>query len=60
MQLVVFQLIYGMVTDVIRNVCGSVKKAWSEAESANKDEFLLSPIAIKERSHGKRINRDWN
>lgn len=53
MQLVVFQLISGLMTDVIRHVFGSIKKAWSETERAHKDEFMLSPVAVKGRSYRK-------
>jgi len=53
MQLVVFKLISGVMTDVIRHMFGSIKKAWSEAERTKKDEFLLSPVAVKERSYRK-------
>ena len=50
MQLVVFQLISGVVSDVIRHVYDSMKKAWSETESNKEDELVLSPVAIKEPS----------
>ena len=53
MQLAVFQLISGLMTDVIRRVFGSIKKAWSETERAHKDEFMLSPVAVKGRSYRK-------
>ncbi len=49
MQLVVFQIISGVVTDAIRHVCGSIKKAWSQTEKAEEDEFMLSPVAVKEQ-----------
>jgi len=57
MQLVVFQLVSGVVTEVIRQVYDSIKKAWSEAERNKEDEFILSPVALKERSHRTRINQ---
>jgi len=55
MQLVVLQLISGMVNDAIRHVCGSIGKAWAEVERAKKGELLLSPVELKERSYRKRI-----
>ncbi len=53
MQLVVFQLISGVMTDVIRHLFGSIQKAWSEVERAKKDRFMLSPVAVKGRSYRK-------
>ena len=58
MQLVVLQLISGMVENVVRRVCGSIKQVWLEAESGRKGEFILSPVAVKERSSQKRIPQD--
>ena len=37
MQLVVFQIISGVVTKAIRHVCDSIKKARPETEEAAKD-----------------------
>ena len=48
MQLVVFELISGVVSDVIRQVYDSMKKAWLEKESDKEDELVLSPVAIEE------------
>ena len=58
MQLVVLQLISGMVEDVVRRVCGSIKQVWLETENGRKDEFYLSPVAVKERSSRTRIPED--
>ena len=58
MQLVVLQLISGMVEDVVRRVCGSIKQVWLETENGRKDEFILSPVAVKERSRRTRIPED--
>jgi len=58
MQLVILQLISGVVTDVIRHVCGSIKRTWPEMARAKKDGLILSPVAIKERSHRARIAQD--
>ncbi len=58
MQLVVLQLISGMVEDVVRRVCGSIKQVWLETENGRKDEFILSPVAVKERSSRTRIPED--
>jgi hypothetical protein len=48
MQLVILQLISGVVTDVIRHVCGSIKRTWPEMARAKKDGLILSSVAIKE------------
>jgi hypothetical protein len=53
MQLVVFQLISGVMADVIRLLFRPVVKAWSEAEITNQDEFLLSPEAVKGQNKGR-------
>ncbi len=58
MQLVVLQLISGMVEDIVRRVCGSIKQVWLETENGGKDEFILSPIAVKERSSRTQIYQD--
>ena len=58
MQLVVLQLISGMVEDVVRRVCGSIKQVWLETENGRKDEFYLSPVAVKEPSGRTRIPED--
>ena len=58
MQLLVLQLISGMVGDVVRRVCGSIKQVWLETENGRKDEFILSPVAVKERSRRTRIPQD--
>lgn len=58
MQLVVLQLISGMVEDVVRRVCDSIKQGWLEIEDGRKDEFYLSPVAVKERSSRTRIPDD--
>ena len=52
MQLVVFELLSGVVSEVIRHVYGSVKKVWREAQSDEKDELVLSPVAIEEPGQG--------
>jgi len=52
MQLVVLQLVSGVVSGVIRHVYDPVKKALEEAESNKEDELALSPVAIEEQSHG--------
>ena len=48
MQLVILQLISDVVTDVIRHVCGSIKRTWPEMARAKKDGLILSSVAIKE------------
>jgi hypothetical protein len=48
MQLVVFELLSGVVSGVIRHVYDSVKNAWVEAESNKDDELALAPIAIRQ------------
>lgn len=48
MQLVVFELLSGVVSGVVRHVYDSVKKAWLEAQSDKEDELALSPVAIEE------------
>ena len=58
MQLVILQLISGVVTDVIRHVCGSIKRTWPETARVKKDGLILSPVAIKERGHRARIAQD--
>ncbi|MGB2877177.1 MAG: hypothetical protein WBB97_03995 [Dehalococcoidales bacterium] len=58
MQLVVLQLISGMVEDVVRRVCGSIKQVWLETENGRKGEFYLSPVAVKERGSRTRIPED--
>ncbi len=58
MQLVVMQLISGIVEDVVRRVCGSIKQVWLETENGGKDEFYLSPVAVRERSNPTRIPQD--
>ncbi|HET6477778.1 MAG TPA: hypothetical protein VFF92_01715 [Dehalococcoidales bacterium] len=58
MQLVVLKLISGVVADVIRQVCGYIKKTWPETAMTQKDGLILSPVAIKERSHRARIAQD--
>jgi len=58
MQLVVLQLISGVVTGVVCHVCGSIKRAWLETARAKKDRLILSPVAIEERSHRARIAQD--
>ena len=58
MQLVVLQLISGMVEDIVRRVCGSIKQVWLETENGGKDEFILSPIAVRERSSRIQIPQD--
>ena len=45
------QLISGIIENVVRRVCGSIKQAWLETENGGKDEFILSPVAVKERSN---------
>jgi len=57
MQLVVFQLVSGVVTEVVRHVYDSIRKVWAEAERNKEDEFILSPVALKEPSHRIRINQ---
>jgi hypothetical protein len=52
MQMVVFQLISGVVSDVIRQVYESVKKTWLEKEGSKEDKFVPSPVAVEEP--GKR------
>lgn len=58
MQLVILRLISGVVTDVIRHVCGPIKRIWPEMARVKKDGLILSPVAIKERSHRARIAQD--
>jgi len=58
MQLVVMQLVSGIVEDVVRRVCGSIKQVWLETEDGKKDEFYLSPVAVRERSSRTRIPKD--
>ena len=58
MQLVVLQLISGMVNNGIRHVCGFIKKSWVETERFRKDELLLSPVKLEERNPGKHFTQD--
>jgi len=58
MQLVVMQLISGTVEDVVRRVCSSIKQVWLETENGGKDEFILSSVAVRERSNPTRIPQD--
>lgn len=58
MQLVVWQFISGIVEDIVRRVCGSIKQVWLETENGGKDEFILSPVAVKERSGQTKIPQD--
>jgi hypothetical protein len=58
MQLMVLQLISGMVEGIVRCVCGSIKQVWLETENGRKDEFILSPVAVKERSRRTQIPED--
>jgi hypothetical protein len=53
MQLVVFQLISGVVSDVIRHVYDAMKKTWLERESNKEDELVLSPVAIEDPGQRK-------
>jgi len=48
MQLMVLELISGVVTGAIRHVCGSIRKAWSETEIIEKEEPALAPVVIEE------------
>ena len=50
MQLMVLQLISGMVEGVVRRVYGSIKEIWLESDTERNDEFMLSPVAVKEQS----------
>ena len=50
MQLVVFQLISGVVSDVLQQVYDSVKKTWLEKQSNKEDKLVLAPVAIEEPS----------
>ena len=54
MQLMVLELISGVVTGAIRHVYDSIKKAWTEAESIKEAEHVFSPMAVKEPSYRKR------
>jgi len=58
MQLVVLQLISGMIEDIVRRACGSIKQVWLETENGRKGGFILSPVAVKERSRRTRIPQD--
>ena len=58
MQLVVLKLISGVVADVIRHVCGSIKRTWPETARVEKDGLILSPVAIRERNHRARVAQD--
>jgi hypothetical protein len=58
MQLIVLQLLSGMVTDVIRHVFAPMKKVWSEAGKAEKEGFLLSPVSVKEIGYGTQAAQD--
>jgi hypothetical protein len=56
-QLMVVKLISGMVKDVVRHVYGSIKEIWLEGGNDRKPEFVLFPVAVKERSSRTRILR---
>lgn len=48
MQLVVFELLSGVVSGVVRHVYHSLKEALVEAEGNRDDELALSPVAVRE------------
>jgi hypothetical protein len=58
MQLMVWQLISGMVNDGISHICGFIKKSWVETEKFSQDELLLSPVKLEERNPGKHSIQD--
>ena len=58
MQLVVLQLVSGMIEGVVRCVCGSIKQAWLVTENGGKDEFIFSPVAVKEQGSRTRNPED--
>ena len=53
----VLKLISGMVKDVGRHVYGSIKEVWLESGNDGEAEFILSPVAVKERSSRTPILR---
>jgi hypothetical protein len=48
MRLIAYQVVFGVVSGMIRRVGDVVKKAWEEIGSNKEDELALSPVAIEE------------
>ena len=57
MQMVVFRVIYGVIGDIVRRVYGSVKLVLLETGNEENDEFILSPVAVREQNSRTRISQ---